>query len=288
MIGAPVCRLARATARWIFSTFSVTPGRVGGALQERRLDVGALDAAFDVRRRSGRPSRRRRGCRSSGGGSRSCRCPVHATICTPRLVGHALHEAHVAPAEHRRRVDDRLHAAVLGAPLTATQRRVELELLVVAPGPLRRRPPRRGSARARATSTSPSSLGVDGPCTVCYALPSASSSLAAGRLSEAARPSRSPRAAAPSAACRRGCAAAARSRTRDVLGNLEVGEMRAAVGDHRLRRRARSPARGTITAPTFSPIISSGTADDRRLADARARRRARSRPRSSRRSRRRG
>ncbi len=48
MIGAPVCTLARATARWIFSTCSVTPGGVGRALQERRLDVRALDAAFDV------------------------------------------------------------------------------------------------------------------------------------------------------------------------------------------------------------------------------------------------
>ena len=27
MIGAPVCSEARATARWTFSTFSVTPGR---------------------------------------------------------------------------------------------------------------------------------------------------------------------------------------------------------------------------------------------------------------------
>ena len=36
MIGAPVRRLARAAARWTFSTFSVTPGLVGGALDERR------------------------------------------------------------------------------------------------------------------------------------------------------------------------------------------------------------------------------------------------------------
>ena len=48
MIGAPVCTLARAHARWTFSTCSVTPGGVGGALEERGLDVGALDPPLDV------------------------------------------------------------------------------------------------------------------------------------------------------------------------------------------------------------------------------------------------
>ena len=48
MIGAPVWTLARAAARWIFSMRSLTPGLVGRALDERGLDVGALDALLDV------------------------------------------------------------------------------------------------------------------------------------------------------------------------------------------------------------------------------------------------
>ena len=48
MIGAPVRTLARAAARWTFSMFSVTPGLVGGALEERGLDLGPLDPLLDV------------------------------------------------------------------------------------------------------------------------------------------------------------------------------------------------------------------------------------------------
>ncbi len=53
------------------------------------------------------------------------------------LIGHALHEAHVAPAEHRGRIDDRLHPSRLGGG-DCLQRRVQLGLLVVAIRPLRR------------------------------------------------------------------------------------------------------------------------------------------------------
>ena len=38
MIGRPVWIDARAAARWIFSTLGFTPGLVGRALDERRLD----------------------------------------------------------------------------------------------------------------------------------------------------------------------------------------------------------------------------------------------------------
>ena len=62
--------------------------------------------------------------------------PVHGDDLHAGLIGDALHEAHVAPAEHRRRIDDRPHARALAA-LTASQRGVQLGLLVVAVGPLR-------------------------------------------------------------------------------------------------------------------------------------------------------
>ena len=48
MIGAPVRTLARAAARWTFSIVLVDAGLVGGALDERRLDLGALDPLLDV------------------------------------------------------------------------------------------------------------------------------------------------------------------------------------------------------------------------------------------------
>jgi len=48
MIGAPVRSDARAAARWIFSIRLVDAGLVGRALDEPRLDVGALDALLDV------------------------------------------------------------------------------------------------------------------------------------------------------------------------------------------------------------------------------------------------
>ena len=48
MIGLPVCLLARAAARWTFSTPGCHAGLVAGALDERRLDLGALDALLDV------------------------------------------------------------------------------------------------------------------------------------------------------------------------------------------------------------------------------------------------
>ena len=134
MIGAPVCMLARAHARWIFSTFSVTPGGVGRALEEGGADVGALAADFDVLDEVvghhvdvavlevvGQVVV----AVDAGAGD-----DLHSG-----LVGDPLHEAHVAPAEHGGRVDDRSHAAVLGAA-DGEQRRVVLELLVVAVGPL--------------------------------------------------------------------------------------------------------------------------------------------------------
>ena len=107
---------------------------VGGALQERRADVRPLDAAFDVL-------------------DEVVRHHVHVAVLEvvgevvvavdpragddphARLLGDTAHEVHVAPAEHRRRVDDRLHAAVLGGA-HRLERRVELELVVVAAGPL--------------------------------------------------------------------------------------------------------------------------------------------------------
>ena len=46
---------------------------------------------------------------------------------------------------------------------------------------------------------------------------------------------------------------------RDVLRHLEVGDPLARERARSRRRRARRPGAGTITAPTFSPIIASGT-----------------------------
>ncbi len=110
-------------------------GGVGGALQERGLDVGALDAAFDVLDEVvghdvdvavlevvGEMVV----AVDAGAGD-----DAHAG-----LVGDLLHEAHVAPAEHGGRLDDRAHAVALGG-VGGEQRGVELELLVVAARPLR-------------------------------------------------------------------------------------------------------------------------------------------------------
>ena len=55
---------------------------------------------------------------------------------------------------------------------------------------------------------------------------------------------------------------------RDVLRHLEVGEALRRSRRGPRRRRGRLPGSGTITAPTFSPIIVVGHADDRDLDDA--------------------
>ncbi len=134
MIGAPVRMLARAHARWIFSTFSVTPAAsaahfrnaaripvpwmpcldVADEMLRHRVDVAVLEVvrevvvAVDPRARE----------------------DAHAG-----LLGDPLHEAHVAAAEHRRGVEDALHPALLRRA-DGLQGGVELGLLVISAGPL--------------------------------------------------------------------------------------------------------------------------------------------------------
>ncbi len=134
MIGAPVCRLARATARWIFSTFSVTPAASAAHFRNAALmSVPWMPRSMSSTKWSAITSMSRF-CEVVGemvvAVDARARDDAHA-----RLLGYALHEAHVAPAEHGGGIDDRLHAPVLGGP-DGHQRRVELELLVIAPRPL--------------------------------------------------------------------------------------------------------------------------------------------------------
>jgi hypothetical protein len=101
MIGAPVRRLARAHARWTFSTFG----------EECGLDVGPLDAALDVVREGG-------GHRVLGAAlpeQRQVVVGVDAGAGNDLQTGLARDprdEPDVASEQHRRRLADRLHSAV--------------------------------------------------------------------------------------------------------------------------------------------------------------------------------
>ena len=111
------------------------PGGVGGALQEGGPDVRSLDPALHVLdevvgHRVDVAVREVVGQVVVAVDARAGDDP-HAG-----LIGHALHEAHVPPAEHGGRIDDRLDPPRLGR-VDRLERRVELELLVVAIGPLR-------------------------------------------------------------------------------------------------------------------------------------------------------
>ena len=136
MIGAPVLQ-ARAGDRPVDLLHLLGhPGRVGGALQEGRPDVGPLDPLSRCPRRSGRPSRRCRGSRSSGGGSRSCRCrcrrrSARRSASATRFMKRTSRPPNIA-------VGSTIVSTPrsLAAP-TASQRGVQLGRLVVAIGPLR-------------------------------------------------------------------------------------------------------------------------------------------------------
>ena len=281
MIGVPVCTLARATARWIFSTFSVTPGASAAHFRNaalmsvpwmprfdvldevvgHRVDVAVVEVVGEM----------------VVGVDARARDDLHAG-----LLGDALHEAHVAPAEHRGRVDDRLHAVLLGgvdrhaAPRRA--RAARRSGPATAPPP-----PRRESARARARAPARAARRRSAPCTVS----TFGIDLLRCRFSEAARPMR---VSLAQLALQQLAAGVARQRLLahgDVLRHLEVGEMLAAVPDHRRHvqlaagARARSPRRPSRPSSRRAPPRPPPR-------PRRGRPRARFRPRSSRRSRRRG
>src|SRR5207249_3893982 len=111
-------------------------GSVRGALQERRPDLGALDAFLKVRDEV-------LGHHVDVAVLEVVRQVVVAVDARAwhdphaGLIGDLLHEADVPPAEHGCRIDDRLYAALLRG-VHGRKRRVEFELRVVASGPLRR------------------------------------------------------------------------------------------------------------------------------------------------------
>ena len=170
MIGLPVCRLARAAARWTFSMFSVSPGSSAAHLMNAALPR-CPGSRSRCRRRTARRSDRDRARRrrrqvvvgvDAGGGDHQ-----------PGPLGDIAHEGGVAADEHHGRVGDRPHAEFERGP-----RRLERRIAVLpgrsgAPGCRRtsprrataRTPPRRESAGAHG-SGSPSSEASSGPVTV--------------------------------------------------------------------------------------------------------------------------
>jgi hypothetical protein len=109
-------------------------GGVGRALQERGADVGPLAAAFDVPHEVVGHHVDVAVLEVMGevvvAVDAGARDDPHAGF-----VGDALHEPHVAAAEHRRRLHDRAHP-VLGRRANRHESRIELELVVVTAGPL--------------------------------------------------------------------------------------------------------------------------------------------------------
>ena len=109
MIGAPVRRLARAAARWTFSTFSVTPGSSAAHLMNAALiSVPWIPCSMSATNSS---------AIWSGVAADEERRQVVVGVdagagddLEAGLLGDPAHELDVAAEEHRRRVADRLHA----------------------------------------------------------------------------------------------------------------------------------------------------------------------------------
>ena len=267
MIGAPVSRCVAAQAR----RFALHPrGQALGldhALEERRLDPRAGDSVADVvgevvDHRVTRQVEEQSGAavlvlvrdlvvRVEAGG--------HDDV-DVGLLGHPLHARDVAAEPPHRRIEDGVDAERLqfvelgdrvGHPLVLVPPVAFAVVLQVLGGEHEhvlvheRRPHVRGVDRATDGLDGGHVFPSGGWMEVLLSAPSAT---------------RSRRAATPSAPCRRGCAAAARSDDPHELRHLEVGQLLAGEGD---QRRASAPRRppgsGTTTAPTFSPITGSGT-----------------------------
>ena len=129
MIGRPVCFDARAAARWIFSTFGVTPGSSAAHLMKAALMsvpwMPVLDVVDEDLRDLVLGAVHER--------LREVVVGVHAggeDHVEAGLVGHALAEGGVAVEEHRARLDDGPDAVALD-PIRVGERGVPLGLLVV-------------------------------------------------------------------------------------------------------------------------------------------------------------